>query len=238
MGRIGVKPEQVLTLLEEIKSLVHIDIEGIYSHLSSADAENDEYTLMQIRLFNELLDKVSNKGMGFRIRHLANSAATFRFPQAFFDLVRPGIMLYGLYPEANVLNSIDLRPAMALRSRISYIKNVPAGTAIGYERTFITSRSMKIATVPLGYGNGFSRLFSNRGKVSVRGHSVPIIGNICMNAFMVDVSDIDIVQPWDEVEIFGSEISIHEVARTMGTIVQEIASTLGRINPRCYVGNR
>ncbi len=238
MGRIGIKPEQVLAFLEGTKCYANIEMEGIYSHLSSADSENDEYTLMQIRLFNDLLYKLRLKGMGFRVKHLANSAATYHFPQSFFDLVRPGIMLYGLYPEAIGRNSIDLRPAMALRSRISYIKHVPAGTAIGYERTFVTSRGTKVATVPLGYGNGFSRLFSNKGKVSVRGQSVPIIGNICMNAFMVDVSEIDGIQLWDEVEIFGPEISVHEVARTMGTIVQEIVTTLGRIIPRCYIDNR
>ncbi len=236
MGRIGLRPEQVIPFILEAENLGNIVLEGMYSHLASADTENDEYTLRQIRVFNGLLAELRLRGKLIKISHLANSAATLQYPQAFYDLVRPGIMLYGLYPEVERSRSINLRPAMSLWSRVSHIKTVPPGTSIGYERRFIAPKATKVATIPLGYGNGYSRLFSNRGRVRIRGQIAPIIGNVCMNAFMVDVSAIDGIQAWDEVEIFGPQMPIHDVARTKGTIVQEIVSILGRINPRYYVG--
>lgn len=236
MGRIGLTPRDAVPFILGMRHFPNIELEGIFSHLSSADKLEDDYTLRQLEIFEDLLAELRKKGVQIPIKHIANSAATLNFPQAYHDLVRPGVMLYGLYPEDRGPHTIDVRPAMTLLSRISALKTVPTGTSISYLRTFITRKTTRVATVPLGYGDGYSRLFSNRGQVLIHGKRAPIIGNVCMNAFMVDVSEIEDVQVWDDALIFGEGLPVHEVARTKGTIVQEIVSVLGRINPRYYIG--
>ena len=235
MGRIGLRPEDAVSFLLEAKGFPNIELEGIYTHLSSADDPEANYTIRQLEVFEALLAAIRKKGLYVPIKHCANSAATLNFPQAYYDLVRPGIMLYGLYPEDRGALTIDVRPAMTMLSKISALKTVPAGTSIGYLRTFVTRKMTRVATVPLGYGDGYSRLFSNRGQVEIRAKRAQIIGNVCMNAFMIDVSEIDDAEVWDDVLLFGGGLSVHEVARTKGTIVQEIVSVLGRINPRYYL---
>ncbi len=237
MGRIGLRPEDAVSFVLEAKRFRNIELEGIFSHLSAADNLEDDHTFRQLEVFEALLADIRKKGLDVPIKHLANSAATLNFPQAYYDLVRPGIMLYGLYPEDRGTHTIDVRPAMTILSKISALKTVPAGTSISYLRTFVTRKRTRVATIPLGYGDGYSRLFSNRGQVEIRGKRAPVIGNVCMNAFMVDVSEIDGVQVWDDVLLFGEGMPVHEVARTKGTIVQEIVSILGRINPRYYIGD-
>ncbi len=235
MGRLGLRPEETTSFILEAKRFRSIELEGIFSHLSSADNLKDDYTFRQLEIFEDVLADLRKKGLEVPLRHIANSAATLNFPQAYYDLVRPGIMLYGLYPEDRGPQTIDVRPAMTFLSKVSALKTVPASTSISYLRTFITRKRTRVATIPLGYGDGYSRLFSNRGQVLIHGKRAPIIGNVCMNAFMVDVSEVEGVQIWDDVLLFGEGLPVQEVARTKGTIVQEIVSVLGRLNPRYHI---
>ena len=235
MGRIGLRPEDAVSFVLEAKGFPNIELEESSPIFLPQMTQRITTPLRQLEVFETLLAAIRKKGLHVPIKHCANSAATLNFPQAYYDLVRPGIMLYGLYPEDRGALTIDVRPAMTMLSKISALKTVPAGTSIGYLRTFVTKKMTRVATVPLGYGDGYSRLYSNRGQVEIRAKRAQIIGNVCMNAFMIDVSEIDDAEVWDDVLLFGGGLSVHEVARTKGTIVQEIVSVLGRINPRYYL---
>ena len=166
---------------------------------------------------------------------MANSAAILDLPQSYLNLVRPGIMIYGLYPSPHVSRSIKLRPAMTLRTRVSYIKSVPAGTPISYGCTFITQKETRVATLPVGYADGYSRLLSNQGTVLIKGQRAPLIGRVCMDMCLADVSGIKNVRVGDEVILFGEELSVDEVASNMGTINYEVVCGVGKRVPRVYV---
>jgi alanine racemase len=166
---------------------------------------------------------------------MANSAAVLDLPESYYDLVRPGIMIYGLYPSDKVSHSVELRPAMTLQTRIAFLKTVPPGTTISYGRTFITKNRTKVATLPVGYGDGYSRLLSSRGEVLVNGRRVPLIGRVCMDMCMADVSHVADVGPGDEVVLFGEDLSVDEIAATVGTISYEILCAVGKRVPRVYV---
>ena len=175
------------------------------------------------------------------VKHVCNSAAIIEFPEMHLDLVRPGIMLYGLYPSDDVdKDRISLKPAMTLKANVIQVKEVSKGTCISYGRSFVTNRTSKIATVPIGYADGYTRLLSNRGKVLVNGQLAPIVGRICMDQCMVDVSDLEGEgKVGDEVVLFGKqgnkEIKVEDIASSIGTINYEVVSLIGRRIPRVYI---
>jgi alanine racemase len=166
---------------------------------------------------------------------MANSAAILKIPDSYYDMVRPGIMIYGLYPYREIDRTIKLKPAMALKTRVVEVKKVRPGTPIGYGRTFVTQKETSVATLPIGYADGYSRHLSNRGEVLIQNRRAPIIGTICMDMCTIDVSDIHSVQPGNEVILFGDGLSVEEVAEKAGTISYEIVSTMGKRLPRVYV---
>lgn len=226
MGRTGIRPSRAEEYIETSKQYANITIDGIYTHFSCSDCD-EEYTKQQIHSFNIALDVAKAKLHNLRYIHCCNSAGVIDFKDAHFNLVRPGLILYGYYPVDYLKDKIDLKPSIKLKSKISFLKTVPEGTSISYGRTFITKRESKIATVPLGYADGLRRCLSNKGKVVINGKIAPIVGTVCMDCFMVDVTDLDDVNVYDDVYIWDNEnIHVEDIAKIYGTINYEVISTL------------
>jgi alanine racemase len=235
MGRIGVLPENALAFVRRVRQFKNLNLTGIFSHFSSADDADKTFATRQLEIFNGVVREIEAAGIHIPKKHIANSAAILDLPQSYLDLVRPGIMLYGLYPSPHVSRSIKLRPAMTLRTKVSYVKSVPARTPISYGRTFFTQKETRVATLPVGYGDGYSRLLSNRGTVLIKGQRAPLIGRVCMDMCLADVSGIKNVRVGDEVILFGENLSADEVAQNMGTINYEVVCGVGKRVPRVYV---
>jgi alanine racemase len=178
---------------------------------------------------------LKNNKIDIKYIHACNSAAILNFPEAHYNMVRPGIMIYGYYPSEELIDSVQLKPSMVLKSQIVFLKEVPENTSISYNRTFITKRPSKIATVPIGYADGFRRSLSNNGFVAVKNQRVPIVGTVCMDMFMIDVTEIPDVRIGDEVRIFDNDlVTVDEIAKRCNTINYEIIATLGTRIPRIY----
>jgi alanine racemase len=235
MGRIGILPEDALAFVRRIRRFKNLNLTGIFSHFSSADDTDKIFARRQLEIFNGLIREIDDAGIPIPKKHMANSAAILDLPESYLDLVRPGIMLYGLYPSPHVSRSLKLRPAMTLRTKVSYVKSVPAGTPISYGCTFFTRKETRVATLPVGYADGYSRLLSNQGTVFIKGQRAPLIGRVCMDMCLVDVSGIKNVRAGDEVILFGEEISVDEVAHNIGTINYEVVCGVGKRVPRVYV---
>lgn len=234
MGRVGVSIKDIIYFLNEIKKLENIELEGIYTHFSSADMDKD-YTIEQINKFNSVLKKAEDNGLIFKYIHASASSGILNFPNAKFNMVRPGIITYGYMPDKSVKNILDLKPAVKLISHVVFVKEVPKGTSISYGRTYITKDRRKIATVPLGYTDGVRRLLSNKGRVYVNGKYANIVGNVCMDNFMIDVTDIDInvgdkVYLWDNINI-----DVEEIASICSTINYEILCGISKRVKREYI---
>ncbi len=214
--------------------LGNIELEGIYTHFACADETDKTHVNKQVALFEKVLAGLQEKGISL-IRHAANSAGVIDMPQAYYDMVRPGIMLYGVYPSSEVNHkAVALEPVMEIRSEIIHLKEVPKGVSIGYGYTYTTEKNSLIATIPVGYADGYSRALSSKGRMLVGGHSAPIVGRVCMDITMIDVTDIPGVALGDQVVILGrqgkEEITADEIASLTGTISYEVlASLTGRI---------
>lgn len=240
MGRLGLNdPREALYFLEKVASLPGIMLEGVYTHFAKADEKNPGFTLHQLTVFKNILRACREKGLSIPLKHAANSAAALRFPQAHCDLVRVGIGLYGYDPAPNMQREgPKLLPVMSLKSKIVFLKEVPAGTPISYGGIYTTSKKTTIATVALGYADGYSRLLSNRGTMLVRGKRAPVAGRVCMDYTMLDVGEVLLAGEGDEVVAFGSqgcaEIGADELARMLGTISYEILCNTGKRVPRVY----
>lgn len=241
MGRIGFLPDDESSeLVYKISKLPNIIIEGLYSHFSSADEEDKTYTNMQLHRYNAFYNKLISNGVKVNIRHIANSAAIIDMPQSHFEAVRPGIILYGYYPSEQVFkNKIDLKPVMSLKTNIVHIKNLPAGEYISYGREFKTLRESVIATLPVGYADGYTRLLFNKAKVIINGSFVPVIGRICMDQCMVDVTEVKNVKVGDEVVLMGEQgglsFTADHIAELIGTINYEITCMISKRVPRVYI---
>jgi alanine racemase len=241
MGRIGLMPsKESVNEIIGINNLPNIRIKGIFSHFSSADEKDKSYTFQQIENFNRFYQDLEAAGISIKFRTHANSAATMEVPEAWFDAVRPGIILYGCYPSNEVDKSLlSLKPAMTLKASIVFLKRVPAGTSISYGRKFVTERESVIATIPIGYADGYPRLLSGKGRVLIHGQYAPVVGNICMDQCMVDVTDIPNVKKYDEVVLIGTQgdktILADEIAEKTGTINYEIVCRIGKRVPRVYI---
>ena len=235
MGRIGIFPEYAIDCAEKISKLKNIELEGIFSHFADADSLDKTFTYNQLKIFLDTCDKISSRGIKIKIRHIAESAAILEIPDAHLDMVRAGIISYGLYPSADVQHTIELQPAMKLIARAVLVKNISAGTSIGYGRDFIAKKNSVIATLPIGYADGYIRAYKNF-HVEVHGKLAPIVGRICMDQFMVDVTDIPDVKVGDEFILFGSDkISIDDAANHLNTINYEITCLISERVPRIYI---
>lgn len=234
MGRTGIHPNRVNEYIEKIKKYSNIKIEGIYTHLSSADVSK-EYTAQQLNSFKKAVDETKKMVPNLKYIHAAASNGILNFKESHYNLVRPGIVLYGYKSEDKTYEKIDLKPVAKLKSKIILIKTVKENTSIGYARSFITKRETKVATIPIGYADGLPRSLSNKGYVVINGKKAPIIGNICMDSFMIDVTDIENVNAGDNVYIWDNEnLSVEEVANIAGTINYEILSRISYRVPRVF----
>ena len=243
MGRIGFRNnENSILEIIEISKLSNINVESIYTHFSTADSKNKEYSLKQLSIYKEMLDALEKNGVNIPKKNLSNSAAIIDIEEAHFDCVRPGIIQYGYYPSNEVnKKALDLKPVLSWKSRILYLKEVESNEYIGYNQNFKTTKKTKIATIPVGYADGYSRGLSNKGKVIINGTLAPIIGNVCMDQIMVDVSEIKDVASGDEVILLGSygdiKFDAEDIANILNTISYEVLCLIGRRTPRIYIRN-
>jgi len=235
MGRIGVRPEEIGDLAESIAKLPNLEIEGMFSHFAMADCKDKSYTQKQLAAFKEAVAAVEGRGVKLAIKHIAESAAILEIPEAHFDMVRAGVIQYGLWPSEEVTHPIDLQPVMSLKAKVVWLKTLHKGESIGYGRQFIAKRESRIATLPIGYADGYIRAYGKEGFVEIHGQKAPIAGRVCMDQVMVDVTDIADVEIGDEVTLFGSDsLTIDEVARWGDTINYEIPCLLSARVPRVY----
>ena len=234
--------EQAASQIAEIAPLPGLRLEGVFSHFASADFMDKSFSEYQDRNFRKFIELCAKQGIHFPIRHIANSAAILDMPQYNYELSRPGIILYGYHPSPDVKYLPDLLPVMSVKAEIARLMTVPAQTFVGYGCTWQTTRESLIATIPLGYADGFSRLFSNNGYALVNGQRAPIVGRVCMDHIMLDVTDIKGNQPLAEgsvVTILGADgkdkITADELAEKMGTINYEVLCLLGTRLPKVYL---
>ena len=242
MTRVGFMPGySAVKNIVEISRLPRLIIEGLFTHFASADERDKSYTLMQFEKYMSICNELGRIGIHIPLKHVCNSAGIIEFPEMHLDMVRPGIILYGYYPSNEVDSGrISLKPAMTLKANVILVKDVEPDTCISYGRTFRTSRPSRIATIPIGYADGYTRLLSNKGRVLIHGRVAPVVGRICMDQCMVDITDVDEeVRVGDEVVIFGSQdgasISVEELAAEIGTISYEIVCIIGKRIPRVYL---
>lgn len=242
MGRIGYQTENpnAVSEIQKIACLTNFKVKGLFSHFATADAADKTYAHQQEKKYNAFYEKLCRAGVEIPMRTLANSAAVMELPSVHFDAVRPGIILYGCYPSAEVdKNQLQLRPVMSVKANIMQLKTVPKGTTISYGQKYTAPRDSLIATLSLGYADGYPRPYSPVGRVIVNGVFAPIAGNICMDQCMVDVTDVPDVKEGDEVIIMGSDgtntILADEIAEATGTINYEIVCAFGQRLPKVYI---
>lgn len=244
MGRIGFvagyDDKKILKEIEYISCLKGIKIEGIYSHMSRADEYDKTYSMEQFEKFKNLISLLEDAGINIPIKHIANSAALLTMRETHLDMVRLGIAVYGLLPsEETKAENIDLKPAMMLKTKVTHIKTIMHESPISYGGNYKAKAGQKIATIAIGYADGFSRILSGKAKVLVNGHFADVVGNICMDQSMIDVSHIDNINIGDEVIIFGSDgnntITVDSVAHLLGTINYEVVCSVSRRVPRAYI---
>jgi alanine racemase len=234
MRRIGFRcNEESITEILKIAKLPGIEIEGLFTHFAEADLANKEPARKQLAEFIRMDERLREQGLAIPIRHVSNSAAIMELPEARFEMVRAGIILYGLSPSEEMdTQKFPLSPVMELKAHVVYIKEIEDGEAVSYGGTYIAKGRRRIGTVPLGYADGYSRLLSNKGSVLIRGQRAPIAGRICMDQFMIDLTDIPEAQEGDEIILFGSEIPLDELAEMVGTISYELACQISARVPR------
>lgn len=234
MGRSGFAIDKALKDIHKIACLKNIELEGLMSHFSDADLEDKEFAALQLKRFLSLKKELQKKKIGFKYHHIANSAAVLSMKNAHLNMVRPGIMLYGY----GISKDDKLKPVLSLKSGIMLLKKAPAGTPISYGRTFITKRKSTIATIPVGYADGYSRRLSNNGEVIINGKKAPVIGRVCMDTIMADVTDIAGVNMDSAVILIGSQgkvkISAQDIADRTGTIPYEVLTSIGQRVKRIY----
>jgi len=241
MGRIGLKPDKdSVQLIKKISQLPNIVIEGIFTHFAVADALDKAYTEEQYAKFTWICEELERENVKINVKHCGNSATIIDLPNMHLNMVRAGIILYGLKPSDEVmLDKIELKQVMSLKVRISHVKEIEAGQSVSYGRRFIAEKKSKIASLPIGYADGYTRMLSGKAEALVNGRRVPVVGRICMDQCMVDVTGIEDVKVGDEAVLFGKQgegfIHIDELAEKLDTINYEIVCMISRRVPRVYV---
>lgn len=239
MGRVGLLPEVAVDEITAISKLPGLLMEGFFTHLAAAEDEDHSYTEEQLNLFDNLIRILKERGIQFEKIHAANSAASIAHPRSYYNLLRLGLAMYGYYPDPDLAGrSINLKPASTFKSRVVMVKQLPAGSAISYGCTYKTSGEEMIATVPVGYADGYSRLLSNRGSVLIRGCRAPVVGRVCMDHLMVNVSGIPGVKVNDEVVLYGRQgaeiMTVEEVAGQIGMVNYELLCAIDKRVSRLY----
>jgi alanine racemase len=244
MGRFGFWHEEMPGVLDALKGMRFLHFEGIFTHFSESDAASRAFTLQQLKHFNRVLEMCRARSLDPPIKHAANSGAVLQYPEAWFDIVRPGIILYGLYPSMEVPRTLSaqaglkIHPVMTLVSKVVLLRDVGRGRYLSYARTYRTKSRRRIATIPIGYGDGYPRQLSNRGYMIIRGQKAPIVGRVTMDQILLDVTTIPKVAVGDDVLIYGKRgkdyIPIEEVAASIGAISYELVCAVTQRVPRVY----
>lgn len=238
MGRLGFSPEEVLPLLQRPAFKGPLRAEGLMTHLADADGEERDYTEGQLSRFRLLLDRIKQSGLAVPLIHTANSAAILRYPSSHFTAVRPGIMLYGYHTLPAGDPAPDLKPVLSLTTTIAQIRSIPKGGSVSYNRSFIAQRPSRVAILPIGYADGYNRLLSNRASVLIGGRRAPVVGRICMDMTLVDVTDLADVSPGQQAVLIGRQggqcITADDIAAWLDTISYEVLCTIGPRVPRTY----
>jgi len=238
MERQGQRVEEAFPFVSDVCRMKHLSVEGIYSHFANSDDTTSSFPKEQLDRYLNFMRTLERGGIEIPLRHIANSGGITNMPEAHCTLVRPGIMLYGYAPSRSNPENDTLRPVLSLTSAVMFVKQVPAGTSISYGRTYFTKAKTKIATVPIGYADGYSRSLSNKAYVLVRGRLCPVVGTICMDQLMIDTGEDGSVQVGDEVTLIGSSggetITAWDIAEQTGTIPYEVLTGIGERVPRVY----
>lgn len=240
MGRLGLQPnDEGIAVIKEIDLFKNIKIDGMFTHFACADSKDKTSVNRQISVFSDFVEKVRSAGVELPVVHCYNSAAVMEFDKPLFDMVRCGIIIYGLKPSPEVCGSgLALKPVMSIKSRVTYVKKVGKGFPVSYGSTFVTDKETEIATIPVGYADGYPRLLSNKGRVIVNGRYAPIIGRVCMDQFMVDVTGFG-VKRGDTVILMGSDgdkcVSAEEIGDISGRFNYELICDINKRVPRVYI---
>ncbi|MEG0377544.1 MAG: alanine racemase [Eubacterium sp.] len=236
MGRIGFGHEEAVDQIEAISKLRGIRLEGIFTHFAAADQADKAFTHIQLARFAGVVKTLEDRGVNIPVKHVENSAAIIDFDKTIFNMVRPGIILYGHYPSNEVKkDKLKLKPVMSFKTKIVHIKTIHAGDSVSYGRLFTAEEDRVIATLPVGYADGYTRMLSGKGaEVYIKGKRAPVIGNICMDQCMVDITDLDDVSLYDEVELFGENIPVEELSDKLGTISYELLCMVNKRVPRIF----
>lgn len=239
MSRYGLMPQEALDFLFSLDDLPGLKLEGIFTHFATADSADQTHVRQQLAVFRQVLQTCQQAGFEFPLVHACNSAAAMKLPEAHFNAIRPGIAMYGLKPSNEWEPVFELQPVLSLKSHICRVRELPKGAGVSYGRTYITERPTLAALVPVGYGDGYHRILSNKGQVLVHGQRAPILGRVCMDQFVIDVSHIPSVKQEDEVVLIGQQgrawIAAEEVAEWAGTINYEVTTALMPRLPRYYL---
>ena len=236
MGRIGFRWDEAVDAIAEISEMPGIELYGMFTHFATADEADKSFTELQMKRYLDVVRGLKAKGIEIPLKHVENSAAIIDFSKSVFNAVRPGIILYGLYPSDEVKKeNLKLRPVMTFKSTVMHLKTIHAGDSCGYGRKFVADSDRKIATQAVGYADGYTRMLSGKGtEVYLDGHRAPVVGNICMDQCTVDVTDVPGVKVGDEVELFGPHIPVEELAEKLGTINYELVCMVNKRVPRLY----
>ncbi|MDP8258038.1 MAG: alanine racemase [Candidatus Aadella gelida] len=238
MGRIGVWHEEAIDFIEDVHNCGKIEIEGVYTHFSSA-ARDKLFTQMQVQAFDKVIEDLKRNGVDPKYQHAANSIAAIDWKNSRLNLIRTGILIYGVYPKKNFRRKFELKPVMSLKTKVVYLKDAPPGRSISYGRTYITQKKTKIATIPIGYADGYGRILSNKAEALIRGQHVRVVGMVTMDQTLLDVGTVKDVKVGDEVVLIGrqsdSDIPIEKIAKLAGTIPYEILSAVTDRVPRVYI---
>jgi len=238
MGRVGIPWEQAEAFIQKATALENIKLQGIYTHFATSDEMDKSFAYLQLARFKDVVRACERDGLHIPIKHTANSGAILDVPEAYFNMVRPGVMMYGYYPSKETTESVAIKPAMTFRTRILHIKEIERGTSVSYGRTFIARQKTRVATLPVGYADGYNRLLSNQGEVLIRGKRFPVIGRVCMDLIMVDLGQDQDIRVGDEVVLFGSqngeEVSVQSICDKLNTIPYEVTCWVSERVPRVY----
>jgi alanine racemase len=239
MGRLGVEWRQAADFVEQVHKTEGVELQGLYTHFATSDALDKSYAHLQLIRYKQVVEEVEGRGIRIPLKHTANSGAILDMPGSWFDMVRPGIMLYGHYPSAETTESIEIHPAMSFKTAVIQVKTLQRGESVSYGRTFIADKPTVIVTLPAGYADGYNRLLSNRGQILLHGKRCPVVGRVCMDLIMAVAEEGEEIGVGDEVVLFGKqgreEVSVASLCDLLGTIPYEVTCWISRRVPRVYM---
>lgn len=239
MGRVGVPWKQACDLIQSLATMSGIRLKGLCTHFATSDESDKDFANLQLARFNHVSQQLEAKGIHIPLKHAANSGAILDLPEAYFDMVRPGIMSYGWYPSDETSESVDIKPVMSFKTRIFYIKEIQQGDSVSYGRKYIASHNTRIATLPVGYADGYNRLLTNQGEVLIHGKRYPVVGRVCMDLIHADIGNNTEILEGDEAVLFGQQgqdcISVTELCKKLRTIPYEVCCWISKRVPRVFV---